>query len=159
MRNFLIVLTAVAVIGCENAPVNKGGQIGAAVGAVGGGLIGYQFGGGMGQVAYTVIGTLAGGFGGMVIGQKLDASDRAEYRNNAENALNAHPDGGIATWSNGKTGNGGIFSPTRTFLNAEGRYCRDFRATTAFRGGLHKETGTLCLDPRGQWVHMGGKVG
>lgn len=159
MRKFLIIATSLFLIGCENLPVNKGGQIGAVLGATTGGFVGYQFGGGYGQIIYTALGTAGGAVAGLMIGQRLDPTDRAEYMNTAERALGTDQDGTVASWSNPKTGNGGVFTPTHTYYGAEGQLCREFRATTAFDGGIHREQGTVCLDNAGRWNHVDGKVG
>ena len=68
-------LIAFTLAGCASTggPRQTGGAL---IGAVGGGLIGSQFGGGKGRIATTIAGTAIGGLIGSEIGQKYD---REEY--------------------------------------------------------------------------------
>lgn len=73
------ILIIFILAGCASTggPRQTGGAI---IGAVGGGLIGSQFGGGKGRIASTIAGTAIGGLIGSEIGQKYDREEYYEER-------------------------------------------------------------------------------
>lgn len=151
----VVALTACADMGTEN--VNVGAVAGAVVGGVAGGLVGAEFGGGLGQTLYTGAGVLIGAGVGYEAGSILFPSDQMAYDNNARQALNHSADGVVREWSNPETGNGGIFTPTRTLVTGDGRSCREYRATLALKregdetGIIAHQAGTACQQADGSW--------
>ncbi len=133
--------------------------IGFAVGAAGGGFLGSMVGSGSAQLAYTALGAVGGGILGMMYAQNMNPIDRAHYEHTAISALDQHPDGRMGEWSNPQTGNGGVFTPVRSYMSLDGRYCREFRAVTSLEQGVHRERGTMCQQPNGTWAWIGGEVG
>jgi surface antigen len=44
-----------------------------------------------------------------------------------QTTLESAPDGATRSWSNADNGHRGSITPTRTYLSAAGRFCRDYR--------------------------------
>jgi len=76
-------------------------NVGKAIGAVTGALIGSQIGGGSGKVAAVAVGTLAGYWLGGEIGRSLSQEDRAGIAHTTEQALES---GESQSWRNPDTG-------------------------------------------------------
>lgn len=160
MKKFVTVSCVVALTACadmETQNINAGGVAGAIVGAFAGGTVGANFGGGLGQTLFMSAGALVGAGVGYEAGTILFPSDQAAYDNNARLALNSSSNGSISQWSNPETGNGGIFSPTSQFVTADGRSCREYRATISVRsegsenGLIARQVGTACQQADGSW--------
>lgn len=151
----VIALTACADMDTQN--LNAGGIAGAVVGGLAGGMIGAEFGGGLGQTIFMGTGALIGAGVGYEVGTMLLPSDQAAYDNNARVALNNAGNGTVSQWSNPETGNGGIFTPTSSFMTADGRSCREYRATIALKtnetetGIIARQNGTACQQADGSW--------
>lgn len=151
----LLALTACADV--EGPTLSLGGLAGAVVGGVAGGVAGAQFGGGIGQTLFMGTGALAGAAIGYDAGSILMPSDQAAYDGNARTALNQAADGDVRSWSNPETGNGGIFTPTASYLTVDGRSCRTYRATLALKnptggpGVIARRNGAACQQADGSW--------
>jgi surface antigen len=143
---------AVLVAGCQNS---QGGSdfgaktgVGAALGAAGGGLLAAAVGGsGAGIAAGVLLGGLAGG----ALGSTLDAQDRRIASQNSQNALETAPSGATTTWHNPDSGNSGTVTPTRTYQNNSGQYCREYQQTITVGGKQEQSYGTACRQPDGTW--------
>jgi len=152
-----IVLATSACADVQLPEVTTGQLLGAVAGAYVGGSLGAEFGGGMGQIIAMSIGALAGAGGGYIVGDMIDPSDQAMYNESARKALASAADGSIAEWSNPATGNGGIFTPIRTYNTTAGRFCRDYRVTVAIApadgeyGAIERGEGTACQQADGSW--------
>ncbi len=145
IRTFLIpgmLLTAMAITGCQTTQE----QTGQVIGAIAGGVLGNQVGSGSGRVAATIAGTMLGGYLGGELGRSMDDSDR--YR--AAEALERAPTNDTVSWSNPDTGNDYAVTPTRTYYD-DALPCREY-TTEAWVGG-RKETlyGTACRQSDGTW--------
>lgn len=152
MKRVLMVVvlgSAVALAGCQSMGPKE--QIGGLVGAGAGALAGSQFGSGKGRVAMAVIGALLGSQVGAGIGSSLDKVDRMEEQRTAARALESYPSGQTATWHNPDSGNGGTFTPVRTYRRADGQYCREFQQTITVGGQEERGYGTACRQPDGSW--------
>ncbi len=156
MKKVAVLTAALVLASCANVKMTQGEALGTAAGALAGGLIGYQFGGGIGQWLYTSAGAVIGAAGGYVVGNQMYPSDQAAYDRTARQALAGAEDGQILGWSNGETGNSGIFRPTRSFYLEGDRYCRDYRATFALQNDVLTGTGTACQQADGSWRVMSG---
>lgn len=66
-------LAALMLSGCASMDISREEGVGATLGAVAGGIIGYQFGDGMGQALTTTTGVILGGVGGYYIGDSVDS--------------------------------------------------------------------------------------
>jgi len=168
MRKFTIVSCFAALTACANVnmeDINAGGVAGAVVGGLAGSVIGAKFGGGLGQTLYMAAGALVGAGVGYEAGSILYPSDQAAYDNNARMALADAPDGTLTQWSNLKTGNSGIFTPTQTYVTGNGSSCRDYRATLALKtdtaetGVIAHQAGTACQQADGSWRAVGEDFG
>jgi len=152
-----IVLAASACADMQLPEVTAGEMLGTVAGMYVGGSLGAEFGGGIGQLISMSAGALVGGGVGYVGGGMIDPSDQAMYNENARQALTGAADGSIAEWSNPATGNGGIFTPVRTYNTSAGRFCRDYRVTVAIasadgeNGAIERGEGTACQQADGSW--------
>lgn len=120
-----------------------GGLIGAALGA----LTGSQFGKGSGRTAAIVGGAVIGAVVGGNIGHGMDRTD-AVY---ASRALETAPAGNAVTWTNPDSGNRYTVTPTRTYRDTDGRYCREFTTWGWIGGYEQKMYGTACRMADGSW--------
>lgn len=152
----LIVVVSMVAACTEGRPGNgimHGGSlnkedIGTTAGAIGGGIIGYQFGGGAGRALATVGGVLLGGFLGNSVGRSLDDADRAAYDNASQYALER---GQRRSWKNPHTGHRGTITPKRRYKAANGRYCREYTQAIYIDGRKHSGHGTACREEDGTW--------
>ena len=141
------VLIGLTVAGCETRE-----QSGTAIGAVAGGLIGSQFGGGPGErLAAGIAGAAIGGLIGNAIGRDLDAQDR-QRAYAAERVV--WVEGRRSEWRSEKAY--GYVEPGRTYYRGA-VYCREY-THTIYIG----EIVDLTLDPEatpllyadGAFVHV-----
>lgn len=153
MRQALALLTILMFLfaGCTQHMGQKEGA-GTLIGATTGALLGSNIGGGEGRVFAVAIGTLAGALFGQEIGRSLDRADRIAMGQNAQYALEHTRSNEITRWDNPDSGNSGSMTPTRTYQQASGQYCREYRQTVMI-GGQHQEAyGTACRQPDGSWL-------
>ena len=154
MKRIIVCAAVVALAGgCASDPQTRTDQKqGASVvaGAVIGGLIGNQFGGGTGRALMTAAGTVAGGFLGNHIFKK---TAKSEYEKDAaQRALNNAASGQEVTWSDARTHESGYFVALNTKRMSDGRVCRDFRRGLSVGGEkVDETTGTACKKSNGQW--------
>ena len=145
----LLVVAVFALGGCANMGQKEG--LGTAVGAVAGGLLGNQIGGGRGKTAATVAGIFIGGMLGRDVGASLDKVDRQMIQQTSYTAFEKMPSGVASSWSNPDTGNSGYVVPTKTYKTATGSYCREFQTTVNVGGKTQEAYGTACRQPDGSW--------
>ena len=151
-KKIAAVVMAVSLAGCANADMTREEMLGAAAGAAAGGFLGYQLGGGLLMNSlFATIGTVAGGAGGYYATRVLMGSDLAAYERTAQKGLAQADDGQILEWQNPETGNSGIFRTIRSFKMADGRYCRQYRATVSFEKNVRSGVGMACRQNGGQW--------
>ncbi len=152
MKKITALVLMMSIGGCANVDMNRDEMLGTAVCAALGGIVGYQFGGGvLMNSLWATAGTLAGGTAGFVATRTLMGTDRAAYDRTAQKGLAAAENGQIFDWKNPETGNSGIFRPTNSFYSADGRLCRQYRTTVAFKDGVRSGAGMACQNPDGQW--------
>lgn len=130
---------------CESQPSKQ--DIGMATGAVLGGVIGHQIGGGRGNAVATIGGAALGAFVGNRVGRNMDRSDQAR----ANHALEQSADGESTGWRNNATGLRYSVTPTRTYEGDSGARCRDFTAVAQVDGRDEVVHGTACKQPDGTW--------
>ena len=66
-------------------------------------------------------------------------------------ALDPAPAGTASTWTNPDNGTRGSITPTRTFQNQGGAYCREFQQEIVVDGRAQQATNTACRQPDGSW--------
>lgn len=100
----LTVLVAMLVAGCEGTTgAMKKEDLGAALGAVGGALLGAKVAGGKNKWLGAAIGGAAGLYAGKMIGRHLDDRDRQALAVRTVDALE-EPSAGVASWNSDKSG-------------------------------------------------------
>jgi surface antigen len=122
--------------------------IGAVGGAVAGGILGEVIGGHGGHI---IAGAVAGGLLGALAGNVLDQRDRQIANEAAQRSLETMPTGSTSDWSNPDTGNSGSVTPTRTYQQPDGTYCREFTQEVIVGGKKEQAFGTACRQPDGTW--------
>lgn len=149
-----VVTALVAALSLGACATNKPGdkQVGGTVlGAVAGGLAGSAFGRGTGQGIMIGLGTLLGAYLGSEAGQSLDRADRQAAQRVAHETFEYAPTGSTKTWSNPDSGNAGSVTPTKTYKQADGSYCREYQQTVTVGGKTQDAYGTACRQPDGSW--------
>jgi surface antigen len=126
-------------------------QAGTVLGAIGGGIIGSNVGKGKGQTAATIGGALLGAMAGGSIGESLDRADMMYLNNSTQGALEGTTTGTVSRWINPDSGNSGTVTPTRTFQNSTGQYCREFSQAIVVGGQTQNAFGTACRQNDGSW--------
>jgi surface antigen len=121
--------------------------LGSLLGAAAGGLAGSRIGDGRGQLAATAGGTLLGFLIGGTIGRNMDEVDQ----NCVGQALEHAQDGQQIAWNNSQTGAQYQVVPTRTVQGSDGRYCREYTATSVVSGRNQQTYGRACRQPDGSW--------
>lgn len=150
-----VLILALALVGGPLGCVSPGGAtagtktaIGGLGGAVAGGLIGKAVGG---HTRGVIAGALVGGLLGGAIGNVLDQRDRELALKTAHQSLEYAPTGNAATWTNPDNGHSGSFTPTRTYQEPSGQYCREYQQHVTVGGERQKSYGTACRQPDGSW--------
>jgi surface antigen len=148
-RMTLLAAPVLAVAGCAAAPAVP---VAAAAGAGTGAAAGAALGSGTGKVASAAVGGVAGAWIGAKIGERLerDAQSRAisaEQRAVTENV--------VVDWR-GDNRSRGVVVPRRTFLDAQGRECREFAHQIVIAGRVEEGIGVYCRDNDGFWRLQGG---
>ncbi|MBP5858891.1 hypothetical protein KAJ83_17865 [Marivibrio halodurans] len=145
----------VALSGCISPNSSREDKVatGTIAGALGGALIGYQLiGGGTGQVIAALLLGAGGAYAGYSVTDRLTAMDRRAMHEAAYTSLTEAPAGETASWQNPDTGSGGTITPLRTYVDAEGRLCRDYAATVEVEGETYDGEETACRNAVGAWV-------
>lgn len=152
MKKITALALAASLGGCGNIDMTREEMLATAAGAAVGGIVGYQIGGTvLVNSLFAAAGTVVGGAGGYLTIRALQGSDRAAYDDTAQKGLASAEDGQIVDWKNPETGHSGIFRPVRSFYTAEGRWCRQYRATVAFSEDVQSGVGMACLGNDGRW--------
>jgi len=145
MAASLFTLTA-----CET---NSGPKetIGGLGGAVLGGLLGSQVGGGRGQLVAVGVGAVLGGLLGSSIGKSLDDTDKLMMERTTQASLEHVQSGQTSTWNNPDSGHSGTVTPVKTYETNSGQYCREYQQTVIVGGQEEQAYGTACRQPDGSW--------
>ena len=147
-------LICMFTVSCANQqggePMISKQNIGALGGAVIGGVLGSQVGGGSGQLWATGAGAVLGGLVGSEIGKSLDKADRMYLNRAAEQAQTA-PVGRSISWNNPDSGNRGTVTPVRDGRDGSNNYCREYETTVYIDGRAETGTGTACKQADGRW--------
>lgn len=146
-----IVVICMALAGCETMSKQ---QMGTGVGAIAGGILGTQIGGGTGKIIATVGGAALGGLLGSQLGKYLDTQDKSKADAASRQALET---GRTQTWTNPETGVRGtvqvVNTPNRSKPVAAGtpaRQCRTTKHDIVLKdGSTRTEDVTACKGPNG----------
>ena len=134
----------------QGGGVNKA-DVGTLAGAIGGGVLGHNIGGGSGKTIATIGGTLLGAYLGNSVGSSLDNADMAAYHEASQRALETAQPGQSLPWKNAQTGNYGTVTPKSYYKNQAGEYCREYTQTLVVGGKKQDGYGTACRQPDGSW--------
>lgn len=134
-----------ADIGITKGTCNRD-KIGTVLGAVAGGVIGNRTASDENRTAATVAGVVIGGIVGNTIGRTMDNRDVQC----TGQALERVGDNQTVAWKNATNGQEYQVTPTRTYSQEGGLYCRDYVTRTA--GSTRAETTqSACRNPDGSW--------
>jgi surface antigen len=139
-----------SVTACQTDSWGTKQTLGTGAGAIGGGLLGSQIGGGSGQLWATGAGVLLGALVGSEIGSSLDRADQA-YMGQAESRAHTAAIGETISWNNPQSGHYGTYTPVRDGTSSAGRYCREYQQTVYVGGQKQSAYGTACQQPDGTW--------
>lgn len=148
-------------------------DFGLVLGALGGGLLGHQFGQGKGNTWATAVGAVTGAVLGQSVGGSLDRGERA-YR-----SQNNYWSGQPSNWQSApvyysapapqvyyvspsyetrvrtyetRPAPVNFYSYDNSINNApRGRYCREYQAPVTVGSRTQESYGTACLQPDGSW--------
>ena len=144
-RMLIAVPAALFLAACSTAPSKQ--DQGMVIGAIAGGILGNQVGGGSGRVLATIAGTAAGAMIGGAIGKSMDQTDQLHSAAALENVRTGVP----SAWVNPDTGNQYVMTPTRTYDSGSGP-CREYTLDATIGGQEEQIYGTACRQPDGSWV-------
>ena len=146
----LALLGAFVFVGCETT--GNGTREKTIVGGLGGAAAGGLLAAGLGGNTATIAGaTMLGGLVGGAIGDRMDAADRRQANAAATRALESSPSGTSVAWNNPDSGHQGTVTPTATYQNASGQYCREYQQSVTIDGQEQRSYGTACRQPDGSW--------
>lgn len=135
---------ALTLVACSTAPTKQ--DQGVLIGAIAGGILGHQVGGGSGQVLATMVGTVAGAMIGGSIGRQMDETDRLNTAAALENVRTGVP----SSWVNPDTGYEYVVTPTNTYDSGTGP-CREYTMDATIGGKTEQVYGTACRQADGSW--------
>jgi surface antigen len=115
------------------------------IGAVLGDAAGLEAGKVTGKTAAAIRDVITGVLG--VAGREFDNLDRACAGQVLEHGRTHY----TVAWRNPGNRRGFEVTPTRTFRNDAGAFCREFSSVTVLGGNMRKEYGTACRRPDGSW--------
>ena len=78
-------------------------------------------------------------------------SDELAMRNALAEALETNISGTPVSWQSPTSGRSGQAVPVRTFRNAEGAFCREYRETVTLGTGVEEVFGIACRRDNGIW--------
>ncbi|MCW9034394.1 MAG: RT0821/Lpp0805 family surface protein [Alphaproteobacteria bacterium] len=143
-----LALLAGCASNMQDSPKQTMGQV---LGAIGGGLLGAQVGGGKGRMIAVGVGAVAGSMLGSSVGSSLDELDRMKASETTQESLEFGKSGTTSSWSNPDSGNSGSVTPTRTYQTADQQPCREYSSTVVIDGVAQEAVGTACREPDGTW--------
>jgi surface antigen len=146
-------LVALPMAACSGTPETGQGpkkeNTGTLVGAVAGGLIGSQFGGGTGErIAAGLAGAALGGLIGNRIGAGMDDDDKRRAYAAQMQALEGGKSGAAVAWKNPDSGRYGSVVPGPAY-QSNGLQCRPYTHQPQVARG------NACRNPDGTWTAVG----
>lgn len=122
-------------------------DLGTALGAVAGGVAGYQVGGGHGKAVAVIGGTIIGALIGGHIGRSMDDVDQNCVGQILEHAPPDQP----ITWRDRDEGGQYQVTPSPVYQDRQGRYCREYQTVTTIGGRQQEAYGRACRQQDGSW--------
>lgn len=154
VKGLLIGIVSLSfLVACDQNTYGGAGpkqSVGTLGGAVAGGLLGSQVGGGSGRLWATGAGVLLGAIVGSEIGKSLDRADRVYMGQTTYRALESGPSGHPARWINPDTGHYGSVTPQPAYQQG-GLQCREYTQTINVGGRSEQAYGTACRQQDGSW--------
>ncbi|MHA1564827.1 MAG: RT0821/Lpp0805 family surface protein [Alphaproteobacteria bacterium] len=98
------------------------------------------------RISGAIVGALVGG----TIGLKMDRADQ----NCIGQSLESGDDGKTIWWENSAAKARFGVTPTRSFENYQGQYCREYRTTALVDGRIRQAYGTACQQADGAWEQV-----
>ena len=86
----------------------------------------------------------------------LGAADSRRAREAIHMALEWLPVGRLKVWRNPENGHWGTVTAMRTYQNAKGLWCREYRQTVTIGGDENQDIGVACRNADGVWQPMSG---
>lgn len=86
---------------------------------------------------------------------QLASDDVERAQRSALAAFETTPAGQTTIWRNPRNGHWGTLTPTRTYQDASGRYCREYRQTVTLGGQEYQGNGSACRERDAVWRIMG----
>ena len=152
----VVAIVTLLLSGCaqtgETVKNNPKTTWGGMLGAAGGGLIAAAAGA---SPAGIVGGVLIGGLVGGAVGNALDQKDKEMAQQAAQQAFENSRSGESSAWQNPDSGNSGSITPTQTYQNPSGQYCREYEQDIVVGGEPQKTYGTACRQADGSWQIQG----
>jgi len=81
----------------------------------------------------------------------LSDDDAWMIQDSAQNSLEFAKTNQTTVWQNPDTGASGAITPTDTYQNDQGEYCREYQQTVTIGGQQQQAYGTACRMPDGAW--------
>ena len=151
-------LVAIFAAACSGTPETGQGpreNTGTLVGAVAGGLIGSQFGGGTGErIAAGLAGAAIGGLIGNRVGAAMDDEDKQRAYAAQMQALESGKSGVAVAWKNPESGRYGSVVPGPAY-QTNGQQCRQYTHTIYIDGKPQVARGNACRNADGTWTAVG----
>jgi surface antigen len=119
--------------------------IGKLLGGAAGAAAGSQIGDGRGRLAAIVGGTIVGFIVGGEVGRSMDQADALCV----DEALEHARDGETITWTSDRQDY--AVKPEGSFQTTDGRYCREYQASSTVGNDRVQTYGTACRQPDGSW--------
>ena len=156
-RNIGVAASLIALSGCltsQELTRDEKLAVGTSLGAIAGGVLVYNLTGGDAGTRFLIslLGVGAGGVGGYFAADRLTRWDKTSMNDTAFRSLNEASSGETLTWANDDSGHSGSFTPVRTYLDHQGRICRDFVVTVKVDAEPAKGRRTACRTATGAWV-------
>jgi surface antigen len=124
--------------------------LGAAIGGAAGGLIASEVAHGKHRPAAIAGGALLGILLGGSLGNAMDQLDERCVGQVLEHAGAEQ----TVAWRNPDSGASYQVTPTRTWQEQDGRYCREYTTTVRIGGKPQQAYGTACRQPDGSWQRV-----
>ena len=133
-----LVVASLLLGGCQSG--RSSGMMARPIGGVGGGV-----------PTAPPSGALPGGLVGGPAGHALDDSDLAYMSQQTSKALETAPTNQTSSWVNPESKSPASVTPTRTYQQPDGTYCREFSQSITIKGQEQKVSGTACRQSDGSW--------
>jgi surface antigen len=144
----LVSLSMLALVACSTNTQRENTTVGAATGAILGGIAGSTIGAGTGQLLAIGVGAVAGGLLGGAIGGNMESTDTQKINN----TLDHNQVRKTSKWTNNKTGTKYTMTPMSQTMSYHGeQHCRKYHGT--INDGSKQEVlkGVACKQSDGSW--------